>query len=112
MPDGDSFKRNEANRSSEKEIICSPHIINVSIPSIDNEFFVLQLDAKGVAVSTKSSCLRDEKESYVLKSIGANSNASVRFSFGRFTKVGDIKKSLKIINEVLKVKGSNIKPNK
>ena len=50
----------------------APHILNVSIPGIDNEFFLFQLDAHGVSISTKSSCLRDEDESYVLKAIGAN----------------------------------------
>jgi cysteine desulfurase len=75
----------------------SPHILNVSIPGIDNEFFVLRLDANGIAVSTKSSCLRDEKESYVLKAMSGNSKESVRFSFGRWTKDRNIKKVLKII---------------
>lgn len=79
----------------------SPHIVNVSIPNIDNEFFVLQLDAKGVACSTKSSCLRDEDESYVLRAIGANSGESVRFSFGRYTKSSDVKKVLGIIRRIL-----------
>ncbi len=79
----------------------SPHILNVSIPGIDNEFFVLQLDARGVAVSTKSSCLRDAAESYVLKAIGADSRASVRFSFGRFTKKGDLKRTLRAVAEIL-----------
>ncbi|MDE1975039.1 MAG: cysteine desulfurase [Patescibacteria group bacterium] len=76
---------------------CAPHILNVSIPGIDNEFFVLQLDAAGIAVSTKSSCLRDQDESYVLKAIGADSRTSVRFSFGRFTKKADIKRVLGVI---------------
>lgn len=80
----------------------SPHILNVSIPGIDNEFFVLQLDARGIACSTKSSCLRDEDESYVLKAIGAHSKTSIRFSFGRWTKKGDIKRALGIIKEVFK----------
>ena len=79
----------------------APHILNISIPGIDNEFFLFQLDAKGVACSTKSSCLRDEEESYVLKSIGADSKTSLRFSFGRFTKLGDIKKTLKVISKLL-----------
>lgn len=79
----------------------SPHILNVSIPGIDSEFFVLQLDAKGIACSTKSSCLRDENESYVLKAIGADSKTSVRFSFGRWTKKKDIKQALKIISDIL-----------
>ncbi len=80
---------------------ASPHILNVSIPGIDNEFFVLRLDAKGVAASTKSSCLRDMEGSYVLAAIGADSKASVRFSFGRWTKKGDLKAALKILAKTL-----------
>lgn len=79
----------------------SPHIANISIPSIDNEFFVMQLDAKGIAVSTKSSCLRDESESYVLSAMGANGNNSVRFSFGRWTGKGDVSKVLKVVKNIL-----------
>lgn len=79
----------------------SPHILNISIPGIDNEFFVLQLDAAGVAASTKSSCLQDEDESYVLKSIGADSKTSVRFSFGRWTKKRDLAKTLRIMAKIL-----------
>ncbi len=79
----------------------SPHILNVSIPGIDNEFFVMQLDARGVACSTKSSCLRDESESYVLKAIGADSKESLRFSFGRWTKKRHVLKALKIIGALI-----------
>ncbi len=79
----------------------TPHILNVAIPNIDNEFFLFQLDAKGVEVSTKSACLRDEDESYVLKAIGASSKNSVRFSFGRGTTKGDLKKVLKVIKNIL-----------
>lgn len=82
----------------------SPHILNVSIPNIDNEFFVLQLDAKGISCSTKSSCLQDEDESYVLKEIGADSKISVRFSFGRWTKKGGVKKVLGVIGKLLELK--------
>lgn len=80
----------------------SPHILNVSIPKIDNEFFVFQLDAKGICCSTKSSCLRDEDESYVLKSIGADSKHSVRFSFGRWTTTKEVERAGQIISETLK----------
>ena len=77
------------------------HIINVSIPKIDNEFFVLQLDVQGIACSTKSSCLRDEDESYVLKAIGADSKTSVRFSLGRWTTKADIDATIKAIKKIL-----------
>ena len=79
----------------------SPHILNVSIPGIDNEFFLFQLDAKGIACSTKSSCLRDEEESYVLKAIKADSKKSIRFSFGRWTTIGEIKHVVKVIGKIL-----------
>ena len=89
------------NTSDQSSNAQSPHILNISIPGIDNEFFLFKLDAKGIACSTKSSCLRDEEESYVLKAIGADSKTSLRFSFGRWTKKGDIKRALKVIAAVL-----------
>lgn len=73
----------------------SPHILNISVPGIDNEFAVLKLDAKGIGCSTKSACLKDEDESYVLKAIGAESKNSLRFSFGRSTTKSQLKKVLK-----------------
>ncbi len=75
----------------------SPHILNVAIPEIDNEFLVLKLDAKGIECSTKSACLFDTDESYVLKAIGADSKTSIRFSFGRATTKNDLKKVLKAL---------------
>jgi cysteine desulfurase len=75
----------------------SPHILNISIPGVDTEFLLFQLDAHGIACSTKSSCLRDEDESYVLKAIGADSSHSLRFSFGRWTKNAHIKAAVKAL---------------
>lgn len=80
----------------------SPHIVNISIPGIDNEFFILQLDSAGIACSTKSSCLHDSDESYVIKAIGGNSDTSIRFSFGRETKGRDIDKTIRIIEKLTK----------
>ncbi len=79
----------------------SPHILNISIPDIDNEFLVLQLDTKGIECSTKSACLHNEDESYVLKSIGADSRKSVRFSFGRRTTKNDLKFVIKTLKELI-----------
>jgi len=79
----------------------SPHILNVSIPGIDNEFLLFQFDAAGIACSTKSSCLRDDNESYVLKAMGADSKTALRFSFGRWTKKADISNALKVIKGLL-----------
>jgi len=78
-----------------------PHISNISFPKTDAEMLVLRLDAKGIAISTKSACLRDEDESYVLRAIGADSKSSLRFSFGRWTKKGDFKKTLSLLKKFL-----------
>ncbi len=80
----------------------SPHILNISIPGVENEFFVFELDAKGISCSTKSSCLHDEDESYVLKAMDQSSKNSVRFSFGRFTKMSDVRKVISVIKELIK----------
>lgn len=80
----------------------APNILSVSIPGIDNELFVLRLDAHGVAASTKSSCLQDEAESYVLRAVGADSRTTVRFSFGRWTKPRDTARTLKVIAKILR----------
>src|SRR6185369_2493133 len=79
----------------------SAHISNISFPGADAEMLVLRLDAKGIACSTKSACLRDEDESYVLKAIGADSKSSVRFSFGRGNRKGDLKKTLNYLKKFL-----------
>jgi cysteine desulfurase len=78
----------------------SPHILSISIDGLDGEFAVLQLDARGISCSTKSSCLRDVDESYVLKAIGANSQNTLRFSFGRFNKIADIDSVIDCLREL------------
>ena len=82
---------------------------NVTLPGIDHEFFLLQLDARGIMCSTKSACLRDEDESYVLKALykngfesaGPKVPQSLRFSFGRFTTKKHLNKALKAIDEII-----------
>lgn len=78
-----------------------PHISNITFPGVDAEMLVLRLDAKGIAVSTKSACLKDKDESYVLRAIGADSKSSIRFSFGRWTKKGDIRKALNALKKFI-----------
>jgi cysteine desulfurase len=81
----------------------SPHILSIIIPNIDNEMFLLRLDAKGISVSTKSACLRDENESYVLKAIGINNSKNViRFSFGNNTKKSDLDYVLRVMSNIMK----------
>lgn len=87
-----------------------PNNINISILGISSELLVLELDSKGVEVSSKSACKSDEKEedSYVINAIRrANNNAidgndgSLRITLGRYTKKSDIDKFLVIFSNIL-----------
>jgi len=76
---------------------------------IESELLVLELDARGIAVSSKSACKSEEiGESYVIKAIRPEASSvagSIRFSLGRNTKKEDIDyvlRSLKHILEKLK----------
>lgn len=74
----------------------SPHISHVGIPSFDSELMVLELDARGIAVSAKSACKNsDENESAIVGSLYGASWGAVRISFGRMTVKKDIDKLLK-----------------
>lgn len=84
-----------------------PNNVNISVEGISNELLVIELDANGVSVSNKSACKTDEEESsHVINAIRKASGSkftdeSIRFSLGRETKIGDIKKVLKILTKIL-----------
>lgn len=78
--------------------------VNISIPGIDHEFLLLQLDARGIACSTKSSCLRDEDESYVIRALRKDSQLTanaLRFSLGRSTSKKGLDYLIKSIDECI-----------
>jgi cysteine desulfurase len=78
--------------------------VNISVPGKDNEFIVLNLDAQGVACSTKSSCLRDEGESYVIAALGKGTEiarSSIRFSLGYETHKRDIDRTVSLLKRLL-----------
>lgn len=94
-----------------------PNNLNISLPGVDTEFLALQLDAVGIACSTKSSCLKDEKESYVVAALGPPSSvngltsarqsgkerarSSLRFTLGRQTTERDINSCAQKFLEIL-----------
>jgi cysteine desulfurase len=82
-----------------------PNNINITIPNIPSDLLVLELDARGVYVSSKSACKSgDGKASYVIEAIDKNikqTDGSLRFSFGRDTKKSDIDYVLKSLKEIL-----------
>jgi len=73
-----------------------PNNINFSLPHADHEFIVLALDARGIAVATKSACNeRDAETSHVLLALRQQDSqfcplSGIRLSLGRATTEEDI----------------------
>lgn len=97
-----------------------PNNINICVPGIDAEYTVLRLDAKGVAVSSVTSCRskNEDSSSYVVEELykqpqGENTRSqesvqtsscatsSLRISMGRYTTMRDLKQAMVVIKKVL-----------
>ncbi len=85
-----------------------PNNVNITFPGFDSELLVIELDAKGVAVSEKSACSTDDAGSYVIGSLRSNDTGSIRISFGRDTTKGDIDYLVSCLSEIFK-KYENLK---
>ena len=82
-----------------------PHNVNVSFRFVEGESILLHLDMKGFAVSTGSACFsRSLEASHVILGIGGNherAHGSVRFTFGRYNKPGDVDAVADVIADVI-----------
>lgn len=83
----------------------SPFISNVSLPGLDNESIMLNLDLAGIAVSVGSACSSGSiKQSHVLKAMNLPDevvNGAIRFSFGRYTTIDEIEYLLVKLEEII-----------
>ncbi|RMF95335.1 MAG: aminotransferase class V-fold PLP-dependent enzyme [Candidatus Schekmanbacteria bacterium] len=81
-------------RINSPEKNCLPTTLNIGFAGVEGEAMLINLDLKGIAVSTGSACSSGSTEpSHVLKAINTPvefAQSSLRFSFGRFTTVEDI----------------------
>lgn len=86
------------NGDSERRL---PHLSNISFRFIEGEGLLINLDLKGVAVSTGSACSSGTLEpSPVIRALGRNeelARGSIRFSFGQ----GNTEEELDYVMEVL-----------
>ncbi|MCH7598011.1 cysteine desulfurase [Patescibacteria group bacterium] len=82
-----------------------PNNVNFSIPGMDNEFMVILLDARGIAIGTRSACLgHDGGSSYVIEALGKSkeiTTSSLRFSLGRATTQKDIDYVVRVLVEIV-----------
>ena len=86
-----------------------PNNINISISGISSELLVVELDACGIEVSSKSACKSgDDNGSYVIKAIrkicrrGNEEEGSLRITLGRQTKKTDLDTLTEKLNTILK----------
>jgi cysteine desulfurase len=82
-----------------------PHIASLLINGVEGEAMLLQLDNKGIAVSTGSACSSGSLEpSHVLLSIGCPpeiAHGSLRISLGRFTTEANIDYFLEVFPPIV-----------
>lgn len=80
-----------------------PNILNVAFDGVDGEALLMAL--RDIAVSTGSACNSASVDpSYVLLGVGVPRRlalASLRFSFGRFTRDGDIDHALHVLHHAI-----------
>ncbi len=83
-----------------------PNIAHLIIKGVEGEAMLLQLDAKGIAISTGSACSSGSLEpSHVLLSIGCPpelAHGSIRVSVGRYTTEDDIEYFLEVFPPIVK----------
>lgn len=87
-----------------------PHIINMTLPEIENEQLLLHLDKHGIRASAGSACTSyDIEPSHVLLAIGLSkekARSSIRFSLGKKTSKADLDYVLKILPKMVnKIEG-------
>ncbi|MBI2062331.1 MAG: cysteine desulfurase [Candidatus Yanofskybacteria bacterium] len=83
-----------------------PNNINMSIPGLDSENLLLELDKYGIQAGSGSACMaRSVEPSHVLKAIGTEKrylSGVLRFSLGRKTSKKDLDYVLKILPKAVK----------
>jgi len=83
-----------------------PQNANVTFHFVEGESITLHLDMRGFAVSTGSACFsRSLEASHVILGIGGDherAHGSVRFTFGRYNKMGDVDAAAEAVAEIVK----------
>lgn len=78
-----------------------PNNINVTFPGFDSELLVIELDAKGIAVSEKSACNTEEGgESYVIEALRKTETGSIRISLGKYSTKSDVDHLIDSLREI------------
>lgn len=92
----------EVNIIEYKERINS--IIAIVVPKIESELLVIELDARGLAVSSASACTKFSNvpvRAYEVSGVDLSRDGVIRVSFGRETKKRDLEKLVKALKKIV-----------
>ncbi len=82
-----------------------PNNIHVTIPGVDNERLMMELDERGVMCATGSACsASSDKPSHVLAALGLSdemARSSLRFTMGNHTTIRDIKTVVQALDNIV-----------
>ena len=82
-----------------------PNNVHLTIPGIDNERLLMQLDEQGIMAAAGSACsASSQTASTVLAALGlseAAARSSIRFSFGRQTTAAQLEQVVKVLTKLL-----------
>lgn len=81
-----------------------PHVLNVSVPGVDQEALLIALDLEGIAVSVASACQSGAAEpSHVLAAMGrvVPDAAAIRLSTGWSTTAAEIDRAAAAVPEII-----------
>ncbi|GAB5410400.1 MAG: IscS subfamily cysteine desulfurase [Balneolaceae bacterium] len=84
----------------------SPFILGIRFPGMEGQFFMLECNQAGLAISTGSACqVGSDRPNRTMKALGRTDEEArefVRFSFGKNVKEDDLKKIIDKIDIILK----------
>jgi cysteine desulfurase len=81
-----------------------PHVLNLTVPGVDQEALLVALDLQGIAVSVASACQSGAAEpSHVLRAMDrvVEDAASIRLSVGRTSTEAEIAEAAAAIPEIV-----------
>jgi cysteine desulfurase len=82
-----------------------PNNIHITIPGIDNERILMELDERGIICATGSACSASSEEpSKALMAMGfgkSDIQSSLRFTMGKTTTMRDIDAVVKVLREII-----------
>lgn len=85
-----------------ESVMRSPHITHIALPNFESELLVLELDARDIAVSSKSACKNeDANESDLVERIYGRGWGAIRISYGRMTTKAELKQAAIALKNVI-----------